>query len=400
MIRVLLLLLLWLQWVQPVFAGLIQNPEVSGHLKTFDLSYMHPPGTPLADGFFSANDLRLQWKGNLNAATELEFAVDNLLLYSDHPSQLALPLDSPNQRVSLSQDWNRGENWSNRLGIDRLALKGRSTLFDWSVGRQAIGFGRIVLFSPLDVVAPFAPDSLDTDTRPGVDALRAVHYFGLGGQVGGTIVLGSQPDNNSYLLTLSKNQSGIDLLGIGGSLRERRLLGIGLAGSLGPLGIKGEITHYQGKETAFPAGDLHDDFAIGAVELWYRFDSGIVLLTEYLYNGAGGNSPNDYPATAASAAFREGISPLLGQQYLLLAPSWEVHPLLTLSGLMIRNLKDNSMLLRPQAQISLNDNINLELFYSFNFGAKSRVLVPSISIPQSEFGAAGDSGGLLLRWYF
>jgi hypothetical protein len=400
MIRLLLLLALLLTLRQPACAALLKNPTVSGQLKSLDIAYQKAPHTPSTGGFFSTDSLRFELKGELPAATEFEFALENLILFSDRPAQISLPRDSPNRSVPLSRDWQRGERWSHRIGVDRLSLKGRSAQFDWSVGRQAIGFGRILMFSPLDVVAPFPPDRLDTDIRPGVEALRAVHYFGRGGQLGGTIVLGDGPENHSYLLTFSTNHAGLDLLGIAGLLRDRRLIGLGIAGSLGPLGIKGELSHYQGKNGVAAGGDLHDEFAVGALELWYRFDNGLTLISEYLYNGAGAADPNGYLAALGAAAYQEGLAPLLGQEYLLLGPSWEVHPLVTLSALLILNLADHSRLLRPQIQFSLNDNLNLEVFYSFNTGAKPMSLTPAISLPQSEFGSAGDSGGLLLRWYF
>jgi len=390
------LILLGLLCAEPAPAAAI----IDGHLKSFNLAYEKPPGTLLDDGFFSGNSQRLALKQQATDSLSFEFAIDNLLLYSDPPGQITLPVDSPNRRIDLEHDWNRGEDWSDRLAVDRLTLRGSYTDFDWSLGRQAIGFGRIVIFSPLDIVAPFAPDTIDTDIRPGVDALRAVHYFGLGGQVGGTVVFGPETTENSYLMTLSDNRAGIDLLGIGGILRDREMAGFGLAGSLGTLGIKVEASYYRGKDIGRPGGDLHDTFTIGALELWYRFDNSVVLLTEYLYNGAGAHDSTGYFAAAGAATYREGLSFLLGRNYLLAGPSWDLHPLVTVSGLVICNLDDDSTLLRPQLQVSLQDNLGLDLFYAFNSGREPEVVFPGLVIPRSEFGSAGDSGGLLLRWYF
>jgi hypothetical protein len=397
--RLFIVLFLLFLSVQPTSASLMQAPVVSGHLKTLNIGYDNPPGTNLDDGFFSANSQRINLKGQLGETLELEFALDNQLLYSDPPGQVNLPADSPNRRLDMQHDWNRGQHWSDQLTVDRLSLRGSLENFDWSIGRQAIGFGRIVIFSPLDVVAPFPPDALDSDIRPGVDAIRGTHYFGLGGQVGGTAVFGPTTEDNSYLLTLSENRAKIDFLTIGGVLRDREMLGLGLAGSIGTLGVKLEVSHYNGKNPELPGGDLHDQFDIGALEFWYRFESGIVLLTQYLYNGAGAGQPLDYISAASSASFNEGLSFLLGQQYLLIGPSWEFHPLMTLSGLAIWNLDDNSTMLRPQIQFSLGDNLNLDLFYSFNIGEEPQLIAPGISVPRSEFGSVGNSGGLLLRWY-
>jgi hypothetical protein len=397
MSRSLLALGLLLFSAQPLLASPLQAPLISGQLKTLNLAYQKTDSQE--SGLLSANSLRFDLKGQLNDALELEFALNNQLLYSDPADPVGPETESPNRRVDLEKSWQRGEHWSTQASVDRLALKGSFGNFDWQLGRQAIGFGRISLFSPLDVVAPFAPEALDTDIRPGVDALRGVHYFGLGGQLGGTIVLGDKAEHNSYLMTFSANRLGIDLLGIGGILRERELFGLGLAGNLGPLGIKAEISHYNSKENTL-AGDLRDEFNIAALEFWYRFENGMILLAEYLHNGAGADNPEDYAASASAATFREGLSFLLGRKYLLLGPSWELHPLATISGLLIRNLTDDSSLLRPQLQLSLSDNLSLDLFYSLNFGQKPQKLTPAMSLPKSEFGSTADSGGLLLRYYF
>ena len=179
------------------------------------------------------------------------------------------------------------------------------------------------------------------------------------------------------------------------------MIGGGIAGELGTLGLKGELSWYRGKDVGLPGGDLYENFAIAALESWYRFDNGLILLTEYLYNGSGTTDPTEYPLVAVSAPLLEGLSFLLGRHYLLLGPSYDLHPLVTASGLFIYNIGDNSSLLRPQLAVSLADNLQLDLFWAFTVGDKPH------SDPQtgqliirSEFGTVGDSGGFLLRWYF
>ncbi len=375
--------------------------RLGGYLKSLGLHSQAPPRLGLPSGEFSANRLRLDLTGEPAEGIGLEISGEGLLLYTDPPGFIPLPSDSPNRRLDLEKEWRRGERFATQGQVDRLNLSGRLAGVDWQVGRQAVGFGRILLVSPLDVIAPFPPDALDTDVRPGVDALRATRYFGLGGQVGGVAVLGDGTENDSYLLTLSHNAAGVDILGLGGQMREREMAGFGLAGDLGGLGLKGELAAYRGKEVGEPGGDLHDDFAVGALEGWYRFSNDLILVTEYLYNGAGVSDPEDYPWAASSAPFREGLSFLLGRHYLLLAPSREFHPLVTGSTLLIWNLDDGSFLLRPLVELSLSDELTLELFWSFTRGRKPEESpLPPFRIPRSEFGSAGESGGLFLRYYF
>jgi len=397
------LCLLWailLPVLAPDPAQARQEVKLGGYLKSLDLYLEAPPSGPIGYGAASSNRLRLDLTGDVRGL-DYEVSVEDQLLFTDPAGYLPLPEGSVNRLVDLARAWNESGRFADRLEVDRLNVGGSVAGSEWRAGRQAIGFGRIALFSPLDIIAPFAPDAIDTDVRPGVDALRLVRYFGLGGQLGGTVVLGDGPRRNSYLATFSENRAGLDLLAIGGTLRDRPVLGVGLAGSLGPLGLKGEIAGYRGNDAGRPGGDLHRHFAIGAVEAWYRFAAGPILLAEYLYNGAGAAEPAAYPAAYASAAFREGLSFLAGRHYLLLGPSWEVHPLVTLNGLVIWNLEDDSALLRPRVELSLSDNTALELFWTFSRGPAPRAPLPILPpVPRSEFGSFGDSGGLFLKYFF
>lgn len=378
----------------------LENLEMSGSVR--NLSQLAESSVLLDEELFlSVSTLRLEVQQTFNPQIKAEAALENLWLYSNPSGIVPLSSDPPNTLLDLTKTWREGENWSSRLHIDRLNLRGRHDSIRWTAGRQAYGFGNILLFSPLDIVAPFAPDAIDTEYRPGVDALRVDLATATGNQFSSLVVFDSDSGQNSYLATGSLNHSGIDLLLIGGNLRSRSMGGAGLAGNLGGLGVKGELAWYAGKDVGSLGGDLHDDFPVAAAELWYRFENDLILLVEYLHNGAGSDEPAGYLKAATSAAFTEGLSTLLGQNYLLLAPSYEVHPLVSVSALGIWNLDDESYLVRPQFSLSLSDNLAIDLFYTFNRGtAPVAGPLPGLQIPQSEFGLYGDSAALYLRWYF
>lgn len=392
------LLLVWLPI--SVAAEPLPDLRVGGHLKSLNLYLDRLPNTT-EEGLISSASFRLDLSGELFRRADFEVSVEQQLLWSDPPALVQLPQDSINWLVDAENSWNRNGRFESQLRLDRFNLHGEQAGIRWAVGRQAIGFGRISLFSPLDVIAPFPPDALDVDVRPGVDAVRLTHYFGLGGQIGGVAVFGDQPRHNSYLLTFSENLGNLDLLVLAGSLRDRPMIGFGLAGELGPLGLKGEVSWYRGTRVGLPDGDRRNNFAIAALEGWYRFDNGLMLISEYLYNGPGSNDPAQYLQTASSAPLSEGLSFLLGRHYLLLGPSYELHPLVTVNGLLIYNLQDSSRLIRPQLVVSLADNVQLDLFWAFASGDKNQHNTQTgLSQGRSEFGEVGDSGGLLLRWYF
>lgn len=349
----------------------------------------------------SSTFLRLASRYRYDSELDAEFAVEISEAYSDSSLPTPTTDTSINHTADLNRNWTHGHNWRGQLQIERLNLRGRQKSLSWTLGRQAYGFGNILLFSPLDVVAPFAPYALDTDYRPGIDGLRLSLTNGQGDQFNTLAALNRAREQNTYLASSRINRHGLDLLLLSGSLRSRPMLGLGLAGNLGGLGIKAELSGYRGKNVAETGGDLHQNFVIGAVELWYRLDAGPILLMEYLHNGAGSPVAWDYLSAATSASFNEGLSPLLGRNYLLFSPSWDIHPLVTIATFGMWNLDDDSWQVRPQLQFSLSDNLSLDLSHSFNHGkGLTTGAHPWIKIPRSEFGLYADTTSLFIRWYF
>ncbi len=393
--------LLGLGWSPPLARADMPDISWGGHLKSLNLNIQDPPVFEGESGEISSNRFRLDLSAPLGSWADADFSIADVFRYSDPPGLVLLPRDFPNRRLDMEKSWNDGGRYSHLLQIDRLTLRGTAFGFDWSLGRQAVGFGRVSLFSPLDIIAPFPPDALDTEVRPGVDSVRLSRYFGISGQAGLTAVFGQEQDLNSYLATIENNVDGIDLLGITGWLRNRPMAGLGFATEVGGMGLKAEAAHFEGTDVGKTEGDIHHRFPIAAAEIDYRFENDLVLFAQYLYNGAGVSEPEDYPRAALSAPYQEGLSFLAGRHYLLAAPSYQFHPLVTASGLLIWNLGDDSFLLRPLLDISLSDNASLQLFWSANFGRKPQT-APLSPIPEirSEFGSAGDSGGFFLKYFF
>lgn len=394
------LVLCWLL-LHPPATALAEAPQWSGSVKSLNFYGEAAPADLFPSYRVSSNRVRLDMNWQPAAHWRLETALDQQFLLSDPAGTFALPSEGINRHVDMDKAWQHGEHGASRLQVDRLSLQWRSKALDVTVGRQAIGFGRILIFSPLDVIAPFAPDAIDNEVRSGVDALRPIFNYGIDGQLGAIAVWGEESRYDSFLATWSDNRAGIDLLMIGGQLRGRSMFGAGLAGSLGTLGLKGEISYHRGRDVDQTGGDLHDDYSVAAIETWYRFDNGISLVAQYLYNGPGADNPADYPAVLTSAPIQEGLTYLLGRHYLMAAPAYEVHPLATLQGILIYNLDDHSALLRPTLDLNLADNLSLQIFWSWHTGRQPQVIASALSAePRSEFGLRGDNGGFFIKWYF
>lgn len=364
---------------------------LDGFVKSLDLAYRAPKSTKLEDGVVSANRLRLNLRGEVAAGWRLETSAEYLLQASHPAGQLPLPAEPASRALDL--EWHDGADapFAQQLQLDRLNLTGQRGNWEWCLGRQAIGFGRIGLYAPLDIIAPFPPDALDTEVRPGIDALRLSRFFGMAGQLDLIAAFGEGSERNSQLASLVTNAAETDFLLLGGRLLDRTVLGGGVAGQFGGIGLKGELVGYRGTAT-----DPHRHFVIGAVATDFRLPGDWVINLEYLYNGAGTNEPADYPRIAASAFVRDGLGFLTGRHYLLAGPSWQWHPLSRFDLLLLANLGDGSALVRPLLEVSLADEAVLQLFCTLYTGS-----APGAGgLPTSEFGGSGENLGLLFKFFF
>lgn len=378
---------------------MVENVQVGGYAKSLNVSLQSSPLSGVPSGFMTSNQ---QWFNAKADAwhTSMELSVENTLVYSDAPLSTFRPYThhSVNRRFDLEGTIYEETYSEDTLSVQRLNLRKSFGKGELIVGRQVVGLGRMLLFSPLDVFDPFSPEAIDTDERSGIDAVRFNHYWGLGGEVGGVVVFGDSQDNNAYLLNFSRNAKGVDLWGTGGSLHGRAMAGFGVAGHISGIGLKAEVTVLKGKNVSEQGGDLRSSFTLGGIELWYRFESGVNFLVEYLYNGAGAGTPEQYLLAKDSAANQEGLASFLGRQYLLFAPSYSFTPLIDLEVLGFWNLEDGSILIRPLLSISIADNLDLQLFWAMTDGRKPSAEAPGIL--RSEFGSMGDYGGIYVKYFF
>ena len=72
--------------------------------------------------------------------------------------------------------------------IDRASVTFTTDNLVLRAGRQAITWGSGMVFHPSDIVAPFAPDAIDTTYKPGVDMLYGQYLFDNGADIQAIVV--------------------------------------------------------------------------------------------------------------------------------------------------------------------------------------------------------------------
>jgi len=368
-------------------------------------SVLEPPlapedANPLAVGAF---DLRVYaavktptWKVTVHdqlTGTARSHALAGLALGRGLPPPRWLPLSASitdDPTVSLRDD----VDWASVA-----YTRGRVTV---TAGRQPVVFGRAKLWSPMDLIAPFSLTEVDTEYRPGADALRL--DVSAGDRITTSVVgvLGELEDDHdldasvtgSAVLGRAKYRLDHGELGIlAGGVRGDVVGGADVTWDTGSFDLYGEatVTAVTSRSLASPlSGDTVIKAAAGAT---FHPTDKLTIDPELLYSGAGAAHANEYLAAALSPRVAIGEQTTLGRYYAAAVADWEVHALVHVVGATIANLRDPSALISVAVSYSVAANANAQLGGYFPLGARPS----SVTSPDSEFGLYPTFGFLELK---
>jgi hypothetical protein len=283
------------------------------------------------------------------------------------------------------------------------ALMGQSTL---RLGRQAISFGHGMVFNPMDLVQPFSIATIDNEYKAGIDALRFERYFGMTGQITGVVAYAGSWDVDGLTAVLNGNATigWTDISIFGGMVRSDRVVGTGVATSIGAVGLHTDATLTFPEDTDLEWNDSFVRLTSGA--FWRPFDTSSVTM-EYYFQSLGAKDAADYLNFAQSERYARGELWVMGQHYLSLAWAQELTALSSGSLAVIVNVLDASALLSPSVSLSVSDEVQLVAGGYVGLGDRPSatsttevLLNPSSLQAQSEFGMMPGSGFIQLKSYF
>ncbi len=239
---------------------------------------------------------------------------------------------------------------------DRLWLGVSLPHVDLRIGRQPISFGKSMMFTPMDLVNPFTPTTVDSEYKPGVDSLRGDVYWGMANQVTlAAAYAGSWETDGMVFAAYGQTTLGVWDLGLfGGAVCGDLVGGVAVAGSIGPVGLTGEATLTR------PNPDLDEDpFVRAAIGAMWRPGERTTLSGEVYLQTLGAKDPEDYLTTASSPRYARGEVWAMGRYYAGLSLSQELSPRVFGSLFGIMNLADRSALVGPGLSWSVGDNADL-----------------------------------------
>jgi hypothetical protein len=281
--------------------------------------------------------------------------------------------------------------------LDRAFITVRTEFADIYVGRQAIAFGSARVVNPTDVLAPFTYETLDTEDRFGIDAVRVRVPLGLLSELD----LGYVPGDDFEFAQSAQFirakfylwQSDVTLLALG--FRENLLLGADFARAVGGAGIwfEGALVLAD----ALNDRDFgYDDYLRLSAGADYSLTSTVYGFAEYHFNGAGDAQPQISSFGMPDLPYTEGAVYLLGEHYLAPGVIWQITPLITATSQMLWNLSDVSVFLAPSLEYNIRPNIDIGVGLYIGLGDGPR----GLATLRSEFGSYPDIAYTSIRIYF
>ena len=288
--------------------------------------------------------------------------------------------------------------------IDRLVFSGRLPHVDLAVGRQPITFGRALIFTPLDLVGPFAPTTIDKEYKPGVDALRADLYGGTSGQITLAAAYAGDWDLSGMVLAgYGSNTVGVWDLGLFlGLVHKDAVVGVSASGSAGTVGLRAEGT------LTLPPEEAEDDPFVRAVvgaDLYPGGTGNTTISTEIYVQTLGADDPTEYLAQWQGDRVARGELWTAGRYYAAVAVSHQINPIVTVSGSLIANLADPSAIFAPSLSWSVSDEAAVSVGAYVGVGKRpgdigiGEILDVGRSV-RSEQGMVPATAYLSMRAYF
>jgi len=301
----------------------------------------------------------------------------------------------PGRAVDLSSPWVTEERLQVIHDFDRLALTVYTPVADVTAGRQAVSWGTSALFPVADLWSTFSPFELDTEEKPGIDAIRALAYPWPGVEVD-AIVADRGSDGTSAGARVSVSLADWELWTGGGKLWNEAMAMAGVSYIASVATIRAEAVLARDTDT----DETLDPRATVGVEIP---GTTLTFSAEYHYNGLGAGDAADYGARLVSPSFARGETYFLGRHYLgaVASVSPDVQNRLNLTASTLANLADGSLSLTPVATYDFGRSARVSAGAVFSTGDPPIVEAAS-PLPRlrTEFGSYGQLGFLRVSVYF
>lgn len=317
---------------------------------------------------------RVMWEGDVGAAT----AGVHVNLSMAHGSfvelgNLVSTEFAPPTLIDLRHDFIDDERTELVGVLDRAHLTFSTDQLVVTLGRQAITWGGGMMFQPMDIVAPFPPDAIDTAYKPGVEMIYGQYLFDNGSDVQAIYV----PRANEYGAAPSREYSTtavfgsttlgpLDARALVAQDRGKSVVGFGLGGPLAGAAWNVEWVGLEGENQSY-----HPFWVANVSNFGTLGDWNISYFAEYYHNplGVDGNVALDDLPDDLVVRMGYGQVFLPGRDFVGLGGMIQVSPDVSISPTVIISVNDGSYLGRMSLAASLSDSADLFLDVAVPVGA-------------------------------
>lgn len=307
----------------------------------------------------------------------------------------ALPSDAPAPFRLAQLDWSLvdiGSTFSYSHEIDRALAAFHPEWGEVTIGRQAIGLGRGVLFSAVDIFSPFSPLEVDREWRRGVDALRAEYRFSDAFSAEMVGAFGETWEDSALIGRLRGYKGNVDGEIICGKRGEDMMYALTMSSTVGEGAMHLELAMFDVPEIWPDGGLFGDSHLIGKAVIGgsYTFnvrDEPLTVFLEYHYSGFGirdiTTAITRLSDPAYLARYLRGDTQILGRHAIGLSASYPLNDVWTANLLWLQSPVDGSGVVSPGLSWDFAQNVSLVFSAFFPYGAP-----PSGGQLNSEYGAS------------
>lgn len=262
--------------------------------------------------------------------------------------------------------------------FDRFYFDATYEKFQFTIGRQRVAWGTALAWNPTDLFNPLSILDFDYEEHPGVDAIRGQYFLSEVSKIEIAVKPGKTKSRSIIAGKILLNHWDYDFHLLGGVHGTNPFFGVEWAGDIEGAGFRGEIASKSiGDETktVFPTISAFWSTAI-VLSADYTFTDNTYIHTEALFNDQGvtDNAARFVPASQTLGL----LSP--ARWSLFQEVSFDVHPLVRISGFVIYNPADQSSVSVPSVSWSVLENIDVSFFGLIFYG-----------VTGTEYGGFGKS---------
>lgn len=238
--------------------------------------------------------------------------------------------------------------------LDRLWIDGVYDNLQVTIGRQRIAWGTALVWNPTDLFNPLSVLDFDYEERPGVDAVHVQYFLSPVSKIEIAFKPGKTLARRIVAGKILLNRWNYDLHLIGGVQGTNPFVGGAWAGDIAGAGFRGEILARSIGEETDPRFDGAWSTS-ASLSADYTFPSNTYIHAEALFNSRGVTEQAQlFLPESRSLGL---LSP--ARWSLFQEVSFDLHPLVRVSGFIIYNPSDASFVVVPTVTWSASSQIDV-----------------------------------------